>query len=340
VIRSNIGHLKRFPDAHLGWLPFALAAARRQDYDAAYSSSGPFTSHLAGLILKRLKKRPWVAEVRDGWYHWNRAIFPDYPAWRNVFERRLEAAAVRSADRVILVTDRMAKAFRSQYARLPTDHFAVVSNGFDPAQFTAPVPAERAQNWTVLHAGALYYGRSLAALLEAVRQLIGADQDFARSFRLTLLGTLDPRAQAELAQSGLDQHVHVHGQVNHASALAAMAAADVLLLVANITPGAEATVPGKLFEYLAVGRPILAIAPPNSSTADILVQTGGGWLASAGDPQAIACTLRQAFAEHRAGQPKHTNAAEVARFDRRALTGDLANVLDQALANCGAARRP
>src|ERR1700716_2526647 len=103
VIRSNIGHLKRFPDAHLGWLPFALAAARRQDYDAAYSSSGPFTSHLAGLILKRLKKRPWVAEVRDGWYHWNRAIFPDYPAWRNVLERRLEAAAVRSADRVILV---------------------------------------------------------------------------------------------------------------------------------------------------------------------------------------------------------------------------------------------
>ena len=115
-----------------------------------------------------------------------------------------------------------------------------------------------------------------------------------------------------------------------------MTAADVLLLVANTTPGAEATVPGKLFEYLAIGRPILAIAPPDSSTADILAQTGGGWLAPAGDPAAIACTLYQAFGEHRAGRPKHSNPAEVARFDRRALTGNLAAVLDEARAT----RRP
>jgi hypothetical protein len=60
-----------------------------------------------------------------------------------------------------------------------------------------------------------------------------------------------------------------------------MRAADALLLVANTTPGAEATVPGKLFEYLAVGRPVLAIAPPESSTADVLRSTGGGWLAPA-----------------------------------------------------------
>ena len=180
ALRSNIGHLKRFPDAHLGWLPYALAAARRQDYDVAYSSSGPFTSHLVGLILKRLNKRPWVAEVRDGWYRWNRAIFPDYPAWRDLLERRLEAAAVRSADRVILVTDRMANAFRAQYPSIPSERFAVVSNGFDPAQFMAPVPAERSQNWTVLHAGALYYGRSLAAFLDAAHPDIPATPVSAR----------------------------------------------------------------------------------------------------------------------------------------------------------------
>src|SRR5712692_6609314 len=175
ALRSNIGHLKRFPDAHLGWLPFALAAARRQDYDVAYSSSGPFTSHLVGLILKRSKKRPWVAELRDGWYRWNRAIFPDYPAWRDLLERRLEAIALRSADKVVLVTDRMAEAFGAQYPDIPEDRFAGVSNGFDPAQFRVPVPVERSPNWVVLHAGALYYGRSLAALLEAARRLSAAD---------------------------------------------------------------------------------------------------------------------------------------------------------------------
>src|SRR5579859_4224118 len=169
-IRSSVGHLKRFPDAHLGWLPFALAAARRVDYDVAYTSSGPFTSHVVGLLLKRLTKRPWVAELRDGWYRWNRAIFPDYPNWRDQLERRLEAAALRSADRVVLVTDRMAQAFRCQYADLPPRHFAVVSNGFDPAQFGVPDTEPRDGQWQVLHAGALYYGRSVAAFLDAAQR--------------------------------------------------------------------------------------------------------------------------------------------------------------------------
>lgn len=329
VLRSNIGHLKRFPDAHLGWLPFALGAARRQNYDVAYSSSGPFTSHVVGLILKRLTSKPWVAELRDGWYRWNRAIFPDYPAWRNVLERHLEAAAVRSADRVVLVTDRMAAAFRSQYAGLPGERFAVVSNGFDPAQFSLPHPREQSGPWNVLHAGALYYGRSLAAFLEAARGLITSDPDFARHFRLTLLGTLDVRAQVELSQRSLDQSVSFVGHVSHARALKAMSAADVLLLVANTTPGAEATVPGKVFEYLAAGRPILAVAPKDSSTADILTRTGGAWLAAAGDPAAIAWVLRQAFSAHRASQAYSPNPQEVARFDRRVLTGDLARVLNQ-----------
>jgi len=243
ALRSNIGHMKRFPDAHMGWLPFALAAARRQDYDVAYSSSGPFTSHLVGLILKRLKRRPWVAELRDGWYRWNRAIFPDYPAWRDVLERRLEAAALRSADKIILVTDRMATAFRVQYPEIPSDRFAVVSNGFDPAQFSAHLQEGRPENWTVLHAGALYYGRSLAAFLDVVQRLIESNDEFKQRFRLTLLGTLDPRAQAEIDRSGVREHLKVEGQVNHASALEAMSAADALLLVANTTRGAEATVP-------------------------------------------------------------------------------------------------
>jgi hypothetical protein len=114
----------------------------------------------------------------------------------------------------------------------------------------------------------------------------------------------------------------------------------VLLLVANTTPGAEATVPGKLFEYLAVGRPVLAVAPPDSATADVLNQTGGGWLAPSGDPEAIVRVLRQSFHAHLSAGRGHPNLADpgrVARFDRRLLSGDLARIFDQAAA--GAARR-
>ncbi|HLZ26949.1 MAG TPA: glycosyltransferase family 4 protein [Chloroflexota bacterium] len=397
-LRANLGHLKRFPDAHLGWLPFALAAARRVDYDVAYTSSGPFTSHVVGLLLKRLSRRPWVVELRDGWYRWNRAIFPDYPRWRDTLERRLEAAALKNADRVVLVTDRMANAFRGQYDRsLPAEHFAVVPNGFDRAQFPELAPGPPGDGFGVLHAGALYYGRSLSAVLEAARRLVSTVPAFARKFSLTLLGTLDPGARAELERSGLADRIRYRGQLEHASTIQAMRAADVLLLVANTTPGAEATVPGKLFEYMAVGRPVLAIAPPDSSTADVLNQTGIGWLAPSGDPAAIASALLRVFEAHEAAiapdrgarthkapavvrpviqaseanaflQPSQVQEAadvrealggahgslvepsrpdgdeafgaraphQVARFDRRLLTRDLASIFDQA--SQGAAR--
>ena len=114
-----------------------------------------------------------------------------------------------------------------------------------------------------------------------------------------------------------------------------MRSADALLLVANTTPGAEATVPGKLFEYLAVGRPVLAVAPPDSATADVLESIGGGWLAAAGDPAAIACILQRAFRER--SNPPLPSEVAVARFDRGVLAGDLACIFDQVVG--GAARR-
>jgi glycosyltransferase involved in cell wall biosynthesis len=328
TVRRHLGHLKRFPDAHIGWLPFAIGAGRRVAFDVAYSSSGPFTSHLVGMALKRLTGRPWVAELRDGWYRWNRAIFPDYPAWRDQLEQRLEAVALRSADRVVLVTDRMADAFRCQYADLLPGHFAVAPNGFDPAQFpTRLEPVVQHLGWNVVHTGALYYGRSLAAFLEAAAGVAATDANFAHQFRLSLIGTLDASARAELNGHAIAPRVHVGGQFDHASTIEAMQSADALLLVANTTPGAEATVPGKLFEYLAVRRPVVAVAPPDSSTADVLKQTGGGWLAPAGDPGAIASVLCQAFYD----RSRRADPREVARFDRRALAGDLARIFDQAI---------
>jgi glycosyltransferase involved in cell wall biosynthesis len=368
ALRAHVGHLKRFPDAHLGWLPFAVTAAqkltaeRASQFDLIYSSSGPFTSHVVGLVVHWLTGKPWVAELRDGWFAWNRAIFPDYPAWRGLVERRLEATLIRRAQRVVLVTDRMASVFRAQYPDLQPEHFAVVPNGFDPAQVAAgdqhpvlyaaakqhraqfaeperPQPRDMPErqrvppkSFEVLHAGALYYGRSLSSFLIAARRLIAEDPAFAGAFRLTLLGTLDAAARAEVERAQLNDHVLFRGQLEHAQAQAAMRNAAVLLLVANTTHGAEATVPAKLYEYLAAGRPVLAIAPPDSSTQDVLEQTRGGWLAHADDVDHITCMLRQAFAAHRAGQSLKPDPDAVRRFDRRRLARDLARIFDEACA--------
>jgi glycosyltransferase involved in cell wall biosynthesis len=333
-LKRHLGHLRRLPDAHVGWLPMAVAAglpvARRAD--VLYSSSGPFTSHLVGLVLHRLTGRPWVVELRDGWYRWNRAIFPDYPAWRAPIEAQLESACIHAAARVVCVTERMANAFRCQYADQPAEHFGVVPNGFDPAQIEligGGASPPREAGFEVLHAGALYYGRPIGPFLAAATRLVAKDAAFADHFRLRLIGTLDAAAEAEVAGSGLGDRVRRGGYLEHAATLVAERAADLLLLVANVTPGAEATVPGKLFEYLATGQPVLAVAPNSSATAEVLARTGGGWLADGSDVDAVYQRLLTAWEAYRRGTPPQVNAAELGRFDRRRLAGELARVFDE-----------
>ncbi len=194
----------------------------------------------------------------------------------------------------------------------------------------AATPSGFNDRFEVVHAGALYYGRSLSTFLQAVARLIHEDTAFASVFQLTLLGTLDTAARAELDRAALGDRVEYRGQVDHAVAQATMRQASALLLVANTTAGAEATVPGKLFEYLALGRPILAIAPAESSTADVLEQTQCGWLARADDLEHITCVLRKAFAGHRTGTVPAADPERVAQFDRRRLAGRLAGIFDDA----------
>ncbi len=339
---SQAAHVRRFPDAHRGWIPFAVAsglrAVRDERVDVLYSTAGPFSSHVVGLLLHRLTGRPWIAELRDGWYRWNRDIFPDYPVWRGWLEAPLESVVVGAAARVVLTTELMARSFRAQYPGLPAAHFAPLPNGFDPEQLAGLPPASPPSDvFEVLHAGALYHGRSIEAFLQAAGRLGSAEPAFARAFRLRLVGSLDEGARVEVARQlqrfDLGERVEYAGYLDHAAALASMRRADLLLLLVNTTPGAEATVPGKLFEYLAVGRPVLAIVPPGAEAADILARTEAGWSAPAHDPDAILDCLRTAFRAHVERRQPTPRPEEVARFDRRQLTQALAGLLDEAAAS-------
>jgi glycosyltransferase involved in cell wall biosynthesis len=329
-LRAQLGHLRRTPDAHRGWLPFAVAAGlavcRRHQPELLYSTAGPFTSHLVGLILHRLTGRPWIAELRDGWYRWNQAIFPDYPIWRGALECRLEGAVVRRSARLVLVTRQMAEAFRRQYPDLPPDHFAVIPNGFDPAQLSEPTPPQTcAERFAAVYAGALYRGRGVRPLLEAAATLAQQEPAFGAAFRLTIYGTQDEAARAELA--GYPEQARLGGYLDHPSALAALRSADLLVLLVNTTAGAAAAVPAKLYEYLAVGRPILAVAPPGAEAAAIIAEAAAGWVA-APTADAIVPALRAAWLAHRTGRRPSRRAEVVARYDRRLIAADLARLLE------------
>jgi hypothetical protein len=198
-------------------------------------------------------------------------------------------------------------------------------------QLQAEVVGQDSRAFEIVHAGALYYGRSIASFLDAAQRLMGEDASFQAAFRLTLIGSLDATAHAELARHPVAPCVRLEGQLPHAAVIRRLRAASVLLLVANTTPLAESTVPGKLFEYLAVERPILALSPRASSTVDVLERTGGAWLAPGDDVVDVVSALREAFASWREGRALSPDPQVVRRYDRTRLAGELARVFDAVL---------
>ena len=300
------------PDAFLAsWAPMALAAARRslreRPADCVITSSPNESTHLIGLALRRLG-HAWIADLRDGWTF--ERFLPEFPtrAQRSL-NRALERRALTGADAVMAATEPIAADLR---ARLGID-VAYVPNAWDPdldAGIGAPDPPG-GHGLELVHTGKLSggWGRDPRPLLNGVRRLL---DERPGSVRLRLAGRLDEEDSRVIAEAGLGDAVEHVGQLGRAEAVRLQRGAGVLLLVTSRHSG-EAT--GKLFEYLAAGRPILAVGGINEA-ARIVGETGTGVAVDSHDEEAVLAALRAAasgqlpYAPHGLERYRHPSPAQ------------------------------
>jgi glycosyltransferase involved in cell wall biosynthesis len=168
--------------------------------------------------------------------------------------------------------------------------------------------------------------RSHVILLEALAMLT---PDERGAIELHLAGVM---STADL--DALDPRlVHVHGYLAHDRSIELMRSADLLFLPMHDLPtGMRAgIVPGKTYEYLGSGRPILA-AVPEGDARDLLDEAGNALLCRPGDVQGMVELLREALRRFRAGTLQQApDAGVVARYERRVLTRQLADLFDRTL---------
>ena len=298
------GHLARatdlvdaalaIPDHESGWLIPAvmrgLATIRSYRPDVIYSSAPPWTGQIVARVLATASRCQWVADFRDPW---SRA------PWRGDrfgFAIRaavmLERQVVRRADRILFVAQGNRDDFAVHYGPDTARKFHVIPNGCDIQEFDAlsEAPAVPDDMCVLLHAGSLYAGRSPGALLKAIAVAIEQGIVDPSRFRLRFLGHLG-LASVDLSRTcrelGLEQVVEVVARVPREQSLQAMRSASALLL---LQPGHTVSVPGKLYEYLASGRPILAVAE-EGEIADIVRQSGVGVFATPDDEAGIVAAL-------------------------------------------------
>jgi len=317
----------------LAWAPFARRAAlrlhRERPFDAVITTSPPESVHLVGRALHR-RGVAWVADVRDGWTF--EPLRPRFPtAAQRRLDERLERRWLGDADRVVCVSEPAAEDLRARGVAQPV----VVANGWDPdlapadtadsAQATGLLDPERV---SLVYTGRFgSYGRDPRALVEGVRLFARDDPEAAARLELVIAGPLTDDEARLFAGDVAPARITVAGSLERARALALQREAEALLLVAQPTRSQLLNI--KLFEYLASGRPILALAA--GTEAGRLVAEIGGTNVRADDPAAIATALGDVV--RRPPDPPPTDA--LAPYTYPAPAERLAAVVEDAIVAAG-----
>jgi glycosyltransferase involved in cell wall biosynthesis len=178
-----------------------------------------------------------------------------------------------------------------------------------------------------VHAGSFFGQRSPRAFLTALHRLLAARPDLRGRVEARFLGAFRPSDAAFAEELQLGDALRVEGFRPHAEALRAMKDADVLLLLIPRAGGRGLSIlSGKVYEYLAAERPVLALVPPEGAAANLLAQTASGWVADPDDEDAITAALGRAVDEWEAGRLEERRLPDAwrERLDRRARAAELA----------------
>jgi len=319
------------PDARIGWFPFARRAAlqllRRYRIEALYTSAPPYTTAVVGLSVKRRSGIPWIAGFRDPWTGFLSATQRwGVPAW---IERHLEKAVLQEADVVECAWKGIVRDFRQKYPEIPEEKFVVIPNGFHP-EISQPVPYQPNAVFTLRYAGSLYGRRDPQPLLRALEQLVQQGSIDPERFHLHIVGRVGEDVRQKLQQAPVP--VEIESYVPFRESVQRLQYAEALLLIVDDSPHSRDIVPGKLFEYLAVHRPIVAIGPPDSEVGAILRETQAGQMIAPEQIDQLAdaiATLYRAWETGRMSERiARIRAEAVQRYSRYHLTRRFAHLLD------------
>jgi glycosyltransferase involved in cell wall biosynthesis len=274
---------------------------QEREYDAVLATGPPF----AALIAARAAgpEVPLVVELRDLWAN-NPAFDRGGPVLR-----RLEEWVVGGAAAVVVVTPEAASDVRRRHLGARVE---AIPNGFEPQLLEKRRPAEGPAT-TILHSGTLTKDRPLAPLLRALRPPL----------RLVLHGYVAPEIQQEIDESGVE--VEIVNPSGWANAVDRIAAADVALITQARTAGDATAVAAKVYEYLALGKPVLCISHGGATEA-LLGRLGVDQLCARLDDSA---SIEAALSRIRAGDlPPPVPPAQLEPYERPRLAADVAGVLD------------
>ncbi len=324
------------PDHMVRWIPLAIrrarAIVRREGIRLVMTSSPSESTHLIGLALQRTLGIRWVADFRDLWTEKDLLYRPATPLHDRLIQR-LERTVFTRADHVIANTPQNAERHRRRFG-LTDDRMTLIPNGFDRDDLGEDPPTVADDGvFRIGYAGNLdKHDFPWKPFLDALRRL--ADDVGRAEVRFVLCGYCSRQVADYIQHQGIDDLVVRHGELTHVDAMRKVAGTDLLLALLYDNAYSDSIVPLKLYSYLPMHRPILAIAPEEGATAALIRATRtGAIVAPRAGVEPIVRALRSYFDAWKGETLRHDpDDTAIARYDRRVQTRELAGVFRRLLA--------
>jgi glycosyltransferase involved in cell wall biosynthesis len=312
------------PDENVSWnltaIPAAIRIVREEGIDVVLTSSPPGSVHLIGAAAKKATGARWVADLRDSLVaHPHRNADKLLVRVKEGGHHAVARLVARSADAIVTVSDAIAEETRGLD---PKGQVVPIANGSDFDDF-AGLEYRPGERFRITHAGSFFGKRDPRPFLRA---LAGSDPAvvarFVGDFRST---------DREFAESlDLGDRLELHEYVPRRRSLELQRDSEALLLLIPEAGGrGRGVLSGKVFEYLAAERPILAAVPPDGAAAGLIRETNTGVVAPPDDVDALREALASLVARWRAGTLEATrlSAGDRDRVSRAARMEELADVL-------------
>lgn len=311
------------PDARKFWVKpsvkFLKGYLPEHNIDTIITTGPPHSVHLIGLSLKEKLQVKWVADFRDPWtgigYH-NKLKLSETSEAKHL---ELESKVLQAASHII-TTSFTTKAEFQKKTQVP---ISVITNGFD-TPFQGDVKLD--ETFTISHIGSLLSGRNPTNLWMGLQELKMEIPEFSKDLRLKLVGAVSEEVLATIKSFGLEENLEVLGYVSHPEALKLQNSSQVLLLVEIDSVETRGIIPGKLFEYMAAKRPILALGPEKWDVEKILYETGSGNFFNYREKEELKYRINAYYHLYKEKRLL-SDSKNIEKYSRKFLTGKLAELL-------------
>ena len=316
------------PDSKILWLPYALikslSTILEHKIEIIYTTSPPQSAHIGGLLLKLVTGAKWVADFRDDWTGGESQPSPSI--LHTFVNRMMEKFVLKAADRVIGMCHHLTTNLGRKNGYLSHNKkFITIMNGYDREDFSGLEQLPTGSRFTITHCGSISRVSNPDPFLKAIQSLFQQQPHLKDQISIQFFGMdIYDRLDSLLKSLGLEQNILPIRYLPHREALKEMMQSHLLLLTIFKKTNEE-IITGKVFEYLASGKPILLISS-EGEVARILRSLDRGVVLDNHNIPGIQNAILNYFEQWQHGEMRFNDPLSLPQFDREQLTSQLAEV--------------